>query len=680
MTVELSLRFTPRSSGPVPGGLLQIGVSPAGSGAPLPKLPVRGAGGTPCLLVSPAPLDFGAVPLGMTSTLWLRLYNRCRGEVEVSGQSLSTQVGGYFSLVQGPVPIFLDGGASARMGVSFTPRAGTSGSAGLLRLPVHQADGSHGTEQVALSGTATSLPPCAYQLAPPALDFGAVPVGAAVTLGWSLRNTGSSTCFISSMQVASGSDPELTAEPVGSRLLPPGAAATLRVRFQPAAEAAFAGLAEAWVNSSTAGHPTAPLSGSGSASCFSLAPTTVDFGLMKLGCPARVREIVGYNRCPSAVTVGPTALEAAAGGPFSLVSGAQGPISVSPGGSTGWVVRYAPAAETDDAAALRVQAPGGALTAGVLGAAQQRPTRTDHFVQQGQGKVDVLFVVDNSGSLMEEQASLAQNFAAFLSGAQQRQVDYHLGVTTTGIEPSPSGWSRCPGGADGGEAGRLFPVDGSSPRVITPRTPGAAQVFANNVSVGVCHWNEKGLEAARRALGTPLVDSADDPGTPLPGDGNLGFLRPDARLAVVFVSDEDDGSAGSVDSYETFLRAVKANDPTLLAVSAIVGPQGLSCPTATTPGVRYIDLARRTGGLVESICTQDWARSLENIAIGVFSPRRRFPLSQVPSDPAQIVVEVNGAPVTSGWVYDSASSSVVFDVASTPGFDAAVDITYPLGC
>jgi hypothetical protein len=627
------------------------------------------------------PLDFGTVPQGMASTQWLQLSNRCRGQIQVSGQTLSTQVGGYFSLPAGATPIFLDGGAGARMAVSFMPRSGSTGSSGTLTLHVYQADGSGGTEQVPLLGVATTLPPCTYQLAPSALDFGSVPVGAAVTLGLSLHNTGTSACFVAGMQVAAGSDPELTAEPLGSRLLAPGAAATLRVRFQPTAETAFAGLAEGWVNSSTAGHPTAPLAGLGTSSCFTLSPTTADFGLAKLGCPARSRAVIGYNRCSTAVAVGSAALDAAPGAPFALAGGSTGGISVPAGQSTTWTVRYSPSAEGDDAAALRVQALGSTFTAGLLGTARAQPTQTDHFVQQGQAKVDVLFVIDNSGSMMEEQASLAQNFAAFLSGAQQQNVDYHIAVTTTGIEPSPSGWAACPGGVEGGEAGRLFPADGSSPRIITPQTPGAAQVFATDVKVGICHWDEQGLEAAHRALSPPLVNNADDPDTGLPNDGNLGFLRPEAKLAVVFVSDEDDSSLQAEDYYETFLRAVKGNDPTLLVASAIVGPTDLSsCATASSSGQRYITLAQHTGGLVESICTQDWAQSLQNISIGVFSPRRRFPLSQVPADPAQISVLVNGDAVTSGWTYDAATTSVVFDAASTPGLDATVDITYPLGC
>jgi hypothetical protein len=316
-----------------------------------------------------------------------------------------------------------------------------------------------------------------------------------------------------------------------------------------------------------------------------------------------------------------------------------------------------------------------------VGLGLARPTRTDTFVQDARAKVDVLFVVDNSGSMMEEQQNLGKNFASFLSSAQAQSVDYHIGVTTTGIEPSPGGWSMCPGGADGGEAGRLFPVNGSTPRVISPTTPNAAAIFASNVSVGWCHWDEQGLEAAYRALSTPLVNSADDPRTSLPNDGNAGFLREDAKLAVVFVSDEEDYSPQTVPFYETFFKSLKGNDPTMLSISAIVGPVALAtCPTASSSGTRYIALANATGGVFESICTPDWATSLANLSTSAFGPRRRFTLSETPADSAQIVVEVNGVSVAGTWTYEPSSRTVIFDEASAPPSGSIVRITYPLGC
>jgi hypothetical protein len=64
--------------------------------------------------------------------------------------------------------------------------------------------------------------------------------------------------------------------------------------------------------------------------------------------------------------------------------------------------------------------------------------------------VDILFVIDNSGSMGEEQAILAQNFGAFIEvlEAEDVEANYRIGVTTT---DNSNTW--CPG--TGPEAGKL---------------------------------------------------------------------------------------------------------------------------------------------------------------------------------------------------------------------------------
>jgi len=499
-----------------------------------------------------------------------------------------------------------------------------------------------------------------------------------------LQNTGSTECFVGGMQIAAGSDSAFTANAEPSLILDPGEKAMLLVKFKPMAVGAFTGLAEAWVNGETNNHPVVPLKGEAVQGCFKLQPTALDFGTRKLSCGALTKVIEGHNTCTGPVAVTSVILDAPATSEYAIVSQPGLPFNLAPGAKTTFTVQYAPTDEGGDSAALRVTADGVSYTAGLVARGLNKPTKTDLFMQDSSAKVDVLFVIDNSGSMMEEQQNLGQNFAAFLHAAQQQNVDYRIAVTTTGIDPSPGGWSVCPGGAEGGEAGRFFPVDGSSPRIITPTTNNAAGVFANNVKVGWCHWNEQGIEAAYRALSPPLVNSADAPNTPQANDGNAGFLRSDAKLAIVFLSDENDYTSSIVNDdvsfYETFFKGLKGNDPSMLTISAIVGPETLSsCPTASSSGTRYIKLAQSTGGVVESICTTNWAQSLMAIGGNTFGPRRVFPLSQVPTDPQQIVVDVNGM-AASGWTYDAATNSIVFMESATPAAGAVVQVTYPLGC
>jgi hypothetical protein len=177
------------------------------------------------------------------------------------------------------------------------------------------------------------------------------------------------------------------------------------------------------------------------------------------------------------------------------------------------------------------------------------------------------------------------------------------------------------------------------------------------------------------------VSGVDDPRTPMPNDGNAGFLRPEAKLAIIVVSDEEDFSPQPVAFYSTYFKSLKGNDPSMLSFSAIVAPTQLStCPTASSSGTRYMQLAQETGGVVESICTQNWAASLTNLSANAFGPKRRFPLSEVPLDPAQIAVSVDGQVLASGWSYDASTNSVVFDSGAVPNPGSVVELTYPLGC
>jgi hypothetical protein len=253
-------------------------------------------------------------------------------------------------------------------------------------------------------------------------------------------------------------------------------------------------------------------------------------------------------------------------------------------------------------------------------------------------------------------------------------VDLHVGVTTTGISPTNS---ACPGGAGGGEAGRLFPADGSGPRQFTGATPNLGQALQTAVQVGECGYEQQGLEAMRRALTSPLVDHADDPRTPLSSDGNLGFYRQSASLAVVVVSDDDDTSPDAVATYVHFLQTLKgAGNAARASLYAIV-PSGQTCPSASGQGFRYAEAATRTAGAIESICAPDFGPLLQDVVNRAFSAQTRFPLSGTP-DAAGVTVKVDGTPVATGWVYDAPSNTVVFDSPPAPG--AVIEISYSRGC
>lgn len=165
------------------------------------------------------------------------------------------------------------------------------------------------------------------------------------------------------------------------------------------------------------------------------------------------------------------------------------------------------------------------------------PFQIDSFTQQKVQKVDILWIIDNSPSMKPKQDRLKQNFKSFIQFLSQQSIDYHLGVTTTDTY-------------DPTQSGRLVNFAGLPQPFIDNTTPAPEAAFVTNASVGVGGTgDEKGLLGGMLALTPPLSPAI--PALPATGAANCGhdldggpscFLRPDAPLYTVLISDEDDSS------------------------------------------------------------------------------------------------------------------------------------------
>ncbi|MFN0064484.1 MAG: VWA domain-containing protein [Myxococcaceae bacterium] len=154
-------------------------------------------------------------------------------------------------------------------------------------------------------------------------------------------------------------------------------------------------------------------------------------------------------------------------------------------------------------------------------------------------KTDILFVIDNSGSMEEEQAAVASELSSFVSALRQGsglEQDFQFGVITTSAYRHPIGGGFFENDY-ASQAGRLQAVPLSGERILSGSDPDVVTKFSALVQQGTSgSTQETPFEVVRRALTAPLID------TPPAQDGNQGFLRDGARLLVVVVSDEDDCS------------------------------------------------------------------------------------------------------------------------------------------
>jgi hypothetical protein len=189
-------------------------------------------------------------------------------------------------------------------------------------------------------------------------------------------------------------------------------------------------------------------------------------------------------------------------------------------------------------------------------------------------KYDILFMIDDSSSMRTSQANIAVNFPAFidvLKNIPGGLPDLHLAVVTSDMGAGDGSIAGCSGNGDDGvfrygpgvgcaatnlEANATFiaaPI-GGEPN-FTGDISDVFQCIANVGDAG-CGFEHQ-LASVARALG------AD--GMPAP-DANLGFLRADAYLAIVLLTNEDDCSA----PIHSVLYDTEAN----LNLASVVGPPG----------------------------------------------------------------------------------------------------------
>jgi len=281
-------------------------------------------------------------------------------------------------------------------------------------------------------------------------------------------------------------------------------------------------------------------------------------------------------------------------------------------------------------------------------------------------KADFLFIIDNSGSMTEEQQQLVNSFPGFISTIQSElnAQDYHIMVVDTdespgfgssltctngvctcspepqccfgmctngafGMPPPPTCAGQpcsnfvlptgCPVTLGAGKAeDRLFADCGfaSGKRYITSAEADVAGAFECAALVGAGgDGNERPMEAMVRATG-PLNQA---------GQCNEGFLRDDAILVVTFITDEaETGSMGDPNTWKQALVTAKHGDEAAVVVLGVIGDG--TCQNAQDAPLLRQFAESFTQGQWGDICAPDYspffqdAISVIDLACDNFTP------------------------------------------------------------
>lgn len=328
--------------------------------------------------------------------------------------------------------------------------------------------------------------------------------------------------------------------------------------------------------------------------------------------------------------------------------------------------------------------------------------------------IDIVWVVDNSGSMESSQDNLTANFESFIESFQTKGYDFRMVVTgsdawraeytgNASFKDKVRRWRR--GEVVNAGGGNYIYSPDSGIHVMDRLTVDLMNVFLINATLGTGgSGNERAFESLEESL--LYADNSD-------------FRRPGAYLAVIVVSDEDDFSSNSSAAVENDYDDELNSDPVVLppgnhiynlyqdarltpvshfndllrnnaggddlySVNTIA-IMDTACKTALNDsftgrriGRRYLDLATMSGGVKASLC-DDFGASLELISANIISTAVSFTLDREPR-PETIVVKVNGSIIpndpVNGWTYNPANWTITFASAAAPAANAEIQIAY----
>jgi hypothetical protein len=231
--------------------------------------------------------------------------------------------------------------------------------------------------------------------------------------------------------------------------------------------------------------------------------------------------------------------------------------------------------------------------------------------------LDVLFVVDNSGSMVEEQAEIRNRISGFISKLQG--IDWQIAVTSTDPEP----YARFGDGQ--------FRKFSNGNFILTPQEANPQTLLGDNIFMGSSgSGDERGINANYRAIERAAASATS---------AQAKLIRSSAALATVLISDEDECSVGCsanvissspqglIDLVKTQLSLEKR-----FAFHSIIWRPGTSCSTGYNEGHTYKQLTQLTGGIMGDVCASNYANQLEDIGTSVVNLVKSVQLRCAPFD------------------------------------------------
>ena len=264
---------------------------------------------------------------------------------------------------------------------------------------------------------------------------------------------------------------------------------------------------------------------------------------------------------------------------------------------------------------------------------------------------DIIWIIDESGSMSQEQQSVAANAVNFFNRAIAYGLDFRMGVVDVNIA---NNGVLCTGQ---GQSNDFF---------LTPANLSQFQACALEPWGSLTY--EGGTEHGITQGYNAIVNH-------LPRANAPNRIRPDAQLVLIYVSDEAAQEVQTACNPDTDPVCIQAEiQPTLNLLNgisnpegqgtahAIVGPPPSGCSTASL-GSGYVEIATATGGQVASVCQSDLGATLQIIIEDIVANSSPVVLHHYPIS-VSVAAAKDGLALErsrlDGFDYRSSANTIVF--------------------
>jgi hypothetical protein len=480
-------------------------------------------------------------------------------------------------------------------------------------------------------------------ISPSSQDFGILFSGQEIgEATFTIQNVGTGELIIEDFEL-SDEDQDFYLQELSKNVIAPGEIATLTVTYEPETYQINYDEIAIYSNDLEQRKSTLTLDGMGSAPVLSIDPSEFDFADIYYECPENI-ELTITNLGDLDLVIDDINYFSSLPSDFypDYYEDLNGPLPwiIPQNQSMVFSLVYSPEDLLDDSGYFLIESndpmrPEASVSQD--GNSLYQDFETDISQQEATLPVDILFVVDNSCSMAQNQLQLANNFNTFMNVFTSSSIDYRIAFITTD---------------------RFSFVNG----IITPATP-------DPVSHAMDQINRIGIRGSGVERGFYTSKMCFTSGPCAPGGA---FFRELSNLVVIYVSDEDDYSSMNSAEMEAFFVNLKGSKD-YVVTHAVVGdvPSGCVGNGNASAGFKYNELVTRMMGTTLSICAIDWGTPMEQLANDSFASPLHY-LSKQPVE-STITVLVDGVS-NSDWIYKESLNAVLFNVAPTEG--AVVQIDY----